>query len=121
MIWKNWPRWLKGGIIFTAIFYIFAILLIIFSIVTLRNSPPSTPFDFLGIVFLIMILFLLPLIIFAMLFGIAPENIFSGMTPSFGQIIILILGLLLNTLFIFLVGALIGWFFGKIKSKNNLK
>lgn len=94
MGWKNWPNWVRGGVIGI----LFAILSMFLFIPLTEDFFPSIAIIFLRIDFISLIICK----------GICEGEM--GMIqvytilPSY-----------------FLIGALIGWFIGKIKSKNNKK
>jgi len=91
MRWKDLPTWLKFGIVFSIIDVIFIILGLI------TSSPKEADLMVLHFV-------QIPLTLIASLFG-------DGIIQSFT---LLILG---GLAIWFLIGAIIGWIVGKIKSK----
>ena len=93
MGWKNWPSWLKGGIIFFFVHLIISIILFIFFF--------KGEFNFAG-------LFALSIDLPLFLFGCSSSD---GLT--FQRFCYPIAG----SLFYFLIGAIIGWIYGKLKSK----
>jgi hypothetical protein len=96
MGWKNWPYWLKGGLISIFVFLVSSI-----------PSLFSFQIDALSIVALLLgILGTLLWVVFANYF---PKESF----PLFIETIVFIVSVLSS----FLVGSLIGWIYGKIKSK----
>ena len=92
MGWKDWPYWLKGGVI-GLVFVLILFLLIYFNL--LGSSISGT----LGI-FIVVITFIGAL-------GLCPENACQFYTA----------GLLILLIESFIIGAIIGWIIGKIKNK----
>jgi len=101
MGWKNWPYWLRGGIILSIIYLIFEI--------TARNTQSQ----YLALLSLIISTILLAVPITYLVqpfsskfFNVADTILFKGagenITPS-------IYGLILLFIIIFLIGAFIGW------------
>jgi len=81
MFWKNWPSWLKGGLI-GLIIYIIYFLVVIFTIYTRGEQwKLGMAMGWLGSMF--------------------------------------VTGFIITILQFFLIGALIGWVYGKIKSKKQ--
>ena len=83
MSWKNWPSWLKGGLI-GVIIYIIYYLIVLFTIYA-RDEQGK------------------------LIIGIA----MSWFGPMF------VAGFIINISLIFLIGAFIGWLYGKIKAKKQ--
>jgi len=109
MGWKNWPSWLKGGLI-GAIISLLTVFPI-YTYLTLINSCESY------------IQKIPDLEIVCNLEGIFHLIIFGGFLTGGVLIILLIIALLFAILLIgvggFGIGALIGFIIGKIKSKNQ--
>lgn len=82
----NWPKWLKGGLVLTIIYFILAGLTF-----------------FGGFLFLLFITF--------------PGYLFFGLSGSFrfDGAIEFIPSIILSVIIYFIVGALLGWIYGKIK------
>ncbi len=104
MGWKNWS---KGGIIATLIVAI--ILILTFTLATLHSN-------ILASAFILYLLFELVLVIPFFITKKINLPLFKlsefGAEPTF-------LGFLFTLIFYFLIGAIIGWIYGKIKSKNK--
>ena len=98
MGWKEWPSWLKGGLITTILFGI----PLIFSEIYRRGSWEMVgSLSFMDQVYLTL--------------HKLPANIIP--LPIRSRAIYLILALLIY----FLIGAIIGFIYGKIKSKNQIQ
>ena len=109
MVWKNLPNWLKGGIIALGItginVFIQAILLF--------TDPHLIKFNILNN--FIKILLYVPDKI-----GASILAFLMGSSNNFFQLLYLILVMfigIVNFIVLFLIGALIGWIYGKIKNK----
>src|SRR3989344_4254200 len=99
MVWKNWSYWVKGGIIFTIIIFIFQIIGA-FAVLSGTKNLIFAPFIFVqGFL--------------NYPFGIPIANFLE--TLSFG---IYPLTLLLNLVYLFIIGAIIGLIYGKIKNRG---
>ena len=95
MGWKDLNYWLKGGIL-SAIIFVIVFLLAFYLDATYGGHPGLLIFP------------LIPLIILSSLF-----NLDISLTNSFIIVILLLL------FFWFIVGAIIGWMYGKIKNRNT--
>ena len=97
MGWKDWPYWLKGGIIvsvFALIFRLAGSMFLLFDSSNIFERILSYISFFLGYPF-----------------GIPLANILNtGIT---------IIDFILFLIFYSLIGALIGWIYGKIKSRKS--
>ena len=117
MAWKNLASWLKGGIIGGVIVLIMGLIIRLFFDI---NIPILDGIIFL---FIIIQIFLVGFPVGYVLLkplGI-PE---SNFIISHGEGLFPILnlgGILLGVILWFIIGALIGWFIGLIKSKNSNK
>ena len=103
MGWSDWPAWVKGGVIFSGIYIIF--ILAIFTEIIHYD-----PFEWvLFPSYMLLDLFIIPL----------P---FSFLMDSIdGLILYFIINMILSGIFYFLIGALIGFIVGKIKSSGEGK
>lgn len=108
MEWKEWPSWLKGGIIFGLLMVILS-----FTIPLLFNTILGK--FLISIIYIPFIVF--PLRIFSELFfSQNSQGLFANTlgiffrTPS-------ILGFIIIFIIYFIIGAIIGWIVGKIKKK----
>lgn len=127
MSWKEWPYWIKGGIVLT-IFEIVLCLLIylFFQFDFLNDASFSKP-----------IIFILGMpIVLSIFLGAYAYNFMGckwcftktlveveGATcsnPTYCDIIPMIIIILGVPIFSFLIGALIGWIIGKIKSRQEI-
>jgi len=101
MGWKNWPYWLKGGIVFTVIELIFLFLqTFLTDFINYFNENYNYPF------------------ILASMLGWATAGFDSpNLLAPFGAVIFIVYFLS----FSFIIGALIGFIVGKIKSSKRGK
>ena len=98
MFWKNLPHWLKGGII-TVLIFISAFILSLF-------LPPYCPHSVLGGCGLVIEPFVYTLIPGWFITDFIDDgNIYVGFLASF--------------IVYFILGALIGWIYGKIKNNKQ--
>jgi hypothetical protein len=108
MFWKNWPTWLKGGIVtmllMTAVY---------FSLPYLKMIPYSWKI-LIQFPFLMVLILITTITHTGTLFGCVD----SPLDPacSFNQIIMNAIGLFSLVFSYFLVGALIGWLYGRFKN-----
>jgi len=98
MSWKNWPGWLKGGLVGIFMPYVFYILAFAIS----PNDAASNYFSWILIFLAFWPIALIEILIQKQLSGLPFYFLFS-------------------TLFYFLVGAIIGIIIRKLKSKNKFK
>jgi len=101
MSWKDWPYWLKGGIIAAAIYWIVVLLFII-------AGPKG--WSGLGMAQVLMLM-LMP----SSWFTLGPLEGFLEQVP----VVAFLFVILLQTAIYFVVGVLIGLIIGKIKSKKE--
>ena len=113
MGWKDLPSWLKGGVIFSSIVLIFYLIALVGENIT--NGFGGLDFIIVP-VFLLLVLLSAPLIFIFSKLGLF--NLFFNSGEMFGSSPKLLGGIAL-LIFYFLIGALIGWIVGKIKSKNS--
>ncbi len=99
MSWKNWSYTKKGGVIGLGLY-------IIVNVITLSLSLFLAKVQFVFLIFIFTAYFPMAFL-FIELFG--PLSNFSG----------IIIFLLINSIFWFVVGSLTGWIYGKIKSRNK--
>jgi hypothetical protein len=103
MGWKNWPSWLKGGVILASINLIILLIILVLSKIIFGPAQSNgSPAWFAPIIFLFLVIISIP----AELLG----NYFRsdmGFPNS--------LGLIVSIIFYFIVGAIIGWLIGKFK------
>jgi hypothetical protein len=100
MGWKEWPSWVKGGVI--SIYVTFSLIIIGFLVSIIYPEILK-----ILVIFFIWIHYIIPL---------EANNMGTGFIIMG---IILISSPILSLLFFFLIGALIGWIYGKIKNKNK--
>ncbi len=107
MGWKNWPYWLKGGLIFTMLVLLVTFIIGLIAVISYSNIPFSGKDIFL-IYFIIIYLF--P--------SYSLLNVLKSSPGSFleGNIITAIIT---SSVIWFLIGALIGFVIGKIKSSRK--
>ncbi len=103
MGWKEWPAWVKGGIIADLIFIILGIILLPFSI----DSFPYSVYLLLPGFYLLSFLKLIS----ESSFLLSSENILKN----------LFLPMILSLITYFLIGAIIGFIISKIKSHNEVQ
>ncbi|OGZ78174.1 MAG: hypothetical protein A2358_02385 [Candidatus Staskawiczbacteria bacterium RIFOXYB1_FULL_37_44] len=107
MFYKNWPYWLKGGIILDLLiiiaFLIYRFFSIFSSLLILEILFPST-------------LLIRELSIKCFLAGYMGDRSICPISLQTFQIILLISSII----FYFIVGAIIGLIYGKIKNKSNI-
>ena len=103
MGWKNWPSWLKGGMVLSIIYLI---LFLISFLLELMMQPDG----FLPLWFLLFPSLLLPFIRDCLFFNPNPS-------PNCNTTFISIILVILNIVFYFLIGTLVG----KIKSRGEAK
>lgn len=102
MNWKNWPYWLKGG---------WMLSVINLGLIIISYILPSPMFSFKFGYFTIGDLFSFP----ALLMWEGSQEIFSLVINRPLQYLFIIL---ISSIEYFIIGALIGWIYGKIKSKK---
>ena len=102
MGWKNWPYWLKGGILFSLINALLSTLIYLILLI-LKNNFDTIRFAAEYSFFLVI----------SLLF-INPAWYFSGPRSYFD----IIFGLVVGAALYFIIGAIIGWIYGKIKSRK---
>ena len=105
MGWKDWSSWLKGGIIVTILYAIYSIISVLISILFPKLISGSSLIE--NLIFFPQVLGMY-LVIFKSGFNFIESKL------SFTQYFeIFIIGII----FYFLIGAVIGWIFGKMKKK----
>ncbi len=106
MGWKNWPYWVKGGLIFTILVLLVTFIIGLIAVISYSNILFSGKDIFL-IYFIIIYLF--P--------SYSLLNVLKHSPGSFleGDIITAIIS---SSIIWFLIGALIGFIIGKIKQKK---
>lgn len=110
--WKNWPYWLRGGII-AVIFFIIFFTIIFHALITQKNSIGD---DSIWLIKTIDFLRVIKIIIAFPIVVIFLPSFISDDAPTLSQ------NLMFNTilyLYIFILGALVGWIYGKIKKRKN--
>ncbi len=111
MGWKNWPAWVKGGVIgFFSVFLLILIIRFFLNSVSALGDSPGPLYLLLGKVYFIIYFIPGTLLLKIPFMGLL------GYFNFFGEL----LTIFICSLFYFLIGALIGWIVGKIKSKNQL-
>jgi len=111
MFWKNWPYWLKGGMRGAMWGLIFAIIFFFMA----RNGGGFMNFGFAAA--MIMLAFL-PTFLFFMVFSVNIFDVFNALDRQHASPeLILLLGLI-ATIIYFIIGAIIGLIYGKIKNKK---
>jgi hypothetical protein len=110
MGWKNWPYWLRGGIIVL----VFEIILIGLVLLLQKLIPPIS--DIEGVVMVLAFPLYLSFILGAIAFGLMDCQICKMPTdcfnPSYCNWIPTIIMILTFPIFSFLIGALVGWIVG---------
>ncbi|MCX6720906.1 MAG: hypothetical protein NTW11_03825 [Candidatus Staskawiczbacteria bacterium] len=96
---KNWPSWLKGGIILLVTFLLITIILIPFGFIGGKCNAGT--FFCMNIPY-----YSLPTILGVLVY----KNFINFNSPA--------VAMLLASINYFLIGALIGWIIGKIKNKK---
>lgn len=114
MFWKNWPYWLKGGIIMNAIM---AILIVLF------YCLERLGFISIDISFLVTFLSFIPgaFLISPFLGGWSCFNMDGPCSIIVSNNIRTILIIVSNIIAYFIIGAVVGLIYGKIKNKNIIK
>ena len=100
MGWKNWSYWLKGGIIGLVIFLIITVL---FQLLTSSISVVPTRSN-------LFVYFLMPGIISALMWC-------GDCQAKGGEPIMISMMVVISIITYFLIGAIIGYIYGKIKNK----
>jgi TRAP-type C4-dicarboxylate transport system permease small subunit len=113
--WKNWPYWLKGGIILSGISLIasLGIMLIIFASeqgLEYIGSFIATPIFFFALFFS----FFTATYWFGTAMGVAN----SGTGWPSGWILVVLFLSFFSVVVYFIIGAIIGWVYGKIKNRK---
>lgn len=103
MNWKRWPYWLRGGVIGVLILVIILFLSIILALIGKVDVILNNPF-----IYIIVKILASPTSILN-LFPIDPIN---------NSILWYCFGIISGVIVYFLIGAVIGWIVGKIKSKK---
>jgi hypothetical protein len=101
---KNYPYWARGGIVSVVLSAVVALILFIF-------FTCSTPFTDSCWFPSWAVIFYLPLVIFQINLPVYPA--------SFADTAFLIKIILAAIIFYFIIGAIIGWIYGKIKNRNK--
>ena len=113
MSWKDWPYWLKGGAIGSIFFTIFFLTVYVVGFIFITHGILLDLFDILFLVFSTVI---------SLTTG---DFLFSSADCRIAEFLCLpnTLGVIKATIFYsiisFLISALIGWIYGKIKNRNN--
>jgi len=115
MSWKNWPAWLKGGVIGIIFFIIVLLSYIIFNIFTGTTcATDQGAIDNCGVQ---------PVLLWGIPEQIIllPVNLLAGVLQYYAvnYIYKIILLLFVEICFWFAIGALIGFIIGKIKSRKE--
>ncbi len=110
MGWKDWPYWVKGGII-AIIVHIILLPLLLLSIWTSYSTPPT---DAGAIGAAILFGASIGPFISPFIFGILPMPIpFSSVVGYY------LIGFIFPIIIYFILGAIIGLVYGKIKSRKD--
>ena len=104
MGWKEWPYWIKGGILLSALSIIFAFLLIPFG----NYYPTDIGSPYWGIILLRPSYVIID---FLQNTGLRIYAINDSLYSFFKALVI-------SLILYFLFGSLIGWIYGKIKAKK---
>ena len=104
--WKEWPYWLKGGVIITIIGLILFFVGILFIYLDLFFNPCHGDVCASGFLTSIGILFF---------------SVFAWPMMLAQNQDILIWTLIISILQLFIIGAIIGFIYGKIKSRGGIK
>ena len=116
MGWKNWPSWLKGSLILSGLY------LILFIILSLVISPLIKGIygGIIGYANYILLYIVFPVInivgmtiIHYIGITIFPNSL--GLLYNF----YIVLNVIINLALYFVIGALIGWYIGKIRQKKK--
>lgn len=107
MFYKNWPYWLKGGVISV-------LIALMFTSIFLDEGIYGGGFMNFGFAASMLVLAFLPMSLFCAFFSLRCWDM-----GSYAQFILL--GLSFNIIFYFIVGVIIGFVYGKIKKINKLK
>lgn len=115
MGWKDLSYWLRGGIIL-ALIHILALVLLVYPLYLKNQSIPAQYEPWPATI--IMVIPDYPAFIMAGIFFNIIGKIFDQITdypPAFELFIIFLFG----TLQWFIIGAILGWIYGKIKERKN--
>ena len=116
MHWKSWPYWAKGAILFAGIYAIIAAFSIIGQM-WMRLHPPTGSFQFLEWFNIGLLAWLsIPLFVWKpvlVLFGLDIVPAINNTDLAFALIIVLISW--------FLIGAIVGSLYGKLKDRRQVK
>ncbi len=115
MGWKEWPSWLKGGVVSLVVVFIsYTLIYLSDSLIQTRASQHLLELTIGASIWFPGILLAFFMIILGMGSLVEEPNI---LVKTVGVIFILIF----NFLFFFIIGAIIGWIIGKIigKIRNN--
>ena len=104
MFYKNWPYWLKGGVIGVTISLIFFVLMMV---------VPDSVFESMGKIFELIIM------AFAMPIGLAGFLLIWGSNGPPDFLNNVVLQIILDLLFWFLIGALISKIYYKMNKNNS--
>ena len=107
MTWNDLPSWLKGGIIAVLLFGLVYIISLGVLVLLIFLTPPEVVFRYVIVLGIINFFLLYPGFI---LFSLS-KGILSSAVISF----------CVSILTYFLIGALVGWIIGKIRSKEKKK
>lgn len=104
MNWKNWPYWVKGGILLGVTIALLFSLVTIFRVPVLSNYVENNSGLFLGIPILL-----------SMMTGLGHVDIMMGKMDLLAHITFLLVTFVLY----FPIGAIIGSLYGKIKNRKQ--
>ncbi len=111
MGWKEWPAWLKGGIIL-AVIHLFVFAILVYP-AYLRNKNVPAQYEPWPVT---MIMTIPDFPVFVLLYSKFAYNLFGEALEGFATIWIIIFG----TLQWFVIGAGIGWIVEKIRGKKTV-
>lgn len=105
MNWKNWPYWVKGGILLGVTITLLLSLVTIFRVPVVSNYVENNFGIFLGIPILL-----------SMMTGLGHADIMTGELDLLAHITFLSVTFVLY----FPIGAILGYLYGKIKNRRNM-
>lgn len=110
MGWKEWPSWLKGGMVLVIIY----IILILLSVFTLYYDFTTWTSE---VMFWTYVAIVSPTEFLSLILPIKfPLGIGFLGGPSDSE---MITSLIVLAIFYFFIGSIIGWIYGKIKNRNQ--
>ena len=115
--WKNWPYWLKGGVTFSIISLVLSLMITKYMPLNIILSGTN----FVWILIPSIIISNIPIFtLFLLGFNEKTVNLLNAFPDAWYFATPNLYALIFISIFYFIVGSIVGWVYGKIKSRKQI-